>query len=182
MREVLATLALLASGSRSAAAPPGAATPALSHEDPLWPSSAAAGNVRCVDLVADCAAIGDGVTDDTASFALCQQKARAAGGCITVPAGRFACIAVAMNTSHTEWRMSPAATFVPAPGMKRAQSVFILGEMDGAAPSVVTNLTIAAPVGSKFTVDISKPQLVGDVARRVCFLRLLSLPSSTTDC
>lgn len=180
VREMLATVALLASCGRIAAGAPLRATTTSSHEDPVWPS-AAAGNVRCVDLVADCGAIGDGITDDTASFALCQQKARAAGGCITVPAGRFACIAVAMNTSHTEWRMSPAATFVPAPGMKRAQSMFILGEMDGAAPSSVTNLTIAAPVGSKFVVDISKPQLVGAFAH-ACFLRLLPQPCSTTDC
>jgi hypothetical protein len=127
-----------------------------------------------VDLVADCAAVGDGVTDDTTAFARCQRKAQAADGCITVPAGRFACIAVAMNTSHTQWRMSPAATFVPAPGMKTAQSMFVLGEMDGATPSPVTNLSIAAPAGSKFTVDISKPQLVGD-ANPVWLLHLLSL-------
>lgn len=120
---------------------------------------------RCVSL-RECGAIGDGETDDTAAFVQCQQAAKAAGGCISVPSGTYACLAVPINTSHVEWRISAKATFVVPRNMSRINSMFLIGVDGGephAPPRTVANLSILGPIDASFTVDISKPTMVSSL-------------------
>eukprot|EP00035_Acanthoeca_spectabilis_P016301 m.329740 g.329740 ORF g.329740 m.329740 type:complete len:209 (-) comp16511_c1_seq9:1822-2448(-) len=106
---------------------------------------------RCVSL-RECGAIGDGETDDTAAFVQCQQAAKAAGGCISVPSGTYACLAVPINTSHVEWRISAKATFVVPRNMSRINSMFLIG-VDGGEPHAPPMPT------SQFSVPLTRALL-----------------------
>eukprot|EP00035_Acanthoeca_spectabilis_P016300 m.329757 g.329757 ORF g.329757 m.329757 type:complete len:447 (-) comp16511_c1_seq11:798-2138(-) len=110
---------------------------------------------RCVSL-RECGAIGDGETDDTAAFVQCQQAAKAAGGCISVPSGTYACLAVPINTSHHQCQghFCSAAKYV-----QNQLDVLDWCGRGRTARAADANLSILGPIDASFTVDISKPTM-----------------------
>ena len=139
----------------------------------------------CVDLVADCGAAGDGVTDDTGAFGVCQAAASAArarsggggGGCVVVPPRHYRVLHVVLGTSHIAWHIRPGATFSPRAGMRKADSLFYVGAANDSDTSLVRNISISAVPApglgegqGRFTVDISRPQLAPWNVRAFIFL------------
>jgi photosystem II stability/assembly factor-like uncharacterized protein len=124
------------------------------------PAPSTADEIGCVDLVADCGAAGDdtgGRTgDDSHAFAVCQVKAAAAAGCVTVPPGHFRCMSVAMNTSHIRWKISSGAVFSPPRNMRKSGSMFLVGAQDSEAADF-QNISIAGQWPNQFIVDVSYP-------------------------
>lgn len=128
--------------------------------------AASAGSGRtCADVVTDCGAAGDGITDDTLAFVRCQRVSLDGSGCITVPARNFRALHIHINTSHVHWLFDGGATLSPPPGDGKwiAGAVFDVGAANGNRTDTtsVRNVSFSGVTNAgkdRFVVDISKPE------------------------
>jgi len=129
----------------------------------------------CVDLVKDCGAKGDGSTDDTHSFHVCQQLASSEGhnGCIYVPPGDFRAVNIAMNVSNIEWNFDNEAVIAPG-NMTHSAPLITVGGQNDNDTTLVTNVSLLGTWPGKFTLDISHPQFDPWNVRAVMFIGGLS--------
>ncbi len=133
--------------------------------DSVVAASGVGGSGTCADVVTDCGAAADGITDDTLAFVRCQRVALAGSGCITVPARSFRVLHIHINTSHVHWLFDGGATLSPPPGNGQwiAGAVFDVGAANGNRTDTtsVRNVSFSGVTKAgkeRFTVDISKPE------------------------
>jgi hypothetical protein len=116
----------------------------------------AEGSAICLDLKQDCKAVGDGKTDDSGSFGLCQSLLPK-GGCVRIPTGRYSVGPTNLNTSHIAWEISNGVVFTEWLGMTKSENaMFSVGGGDKKrAMAYVENITFGGSYSGRVILDLS---------------------------